>query len=732
MAVHIPSAHELRCGLDASSRLDLVCDMRHEGWSTARLAVACPACMTTHSVRLHRHAVLPHHRTLHGAAIAVARSTFTGHAAQTYVRSRPVTLGCDVQLLRRCTAVSVGRWTVTLHGNGAASGSTTAPVPVGVILQSDGLNAAAGPSAARDCPPAATLCVQPLTVSLLIRDSPASTTPADGAAPAGSPLQTPYAGSVPAPVPEESEQPTARSMIIAQLSSASITSADASAGENVFGGLGTPVDTRATPGRPITAEARVTSGGDASMHADVTICCAVLVVDAEGVPAVHSVVAHVFAPAVGGSGSSGGGGSVSTAGNGNPPPPPAPPGVLHAGHPAASAKRIHPAPACPADPQCMTCAVAAGPFAVALLLPNPAASGATVALVTQARVSASADVRQNAARCQVELPEVTLHAAPAAVCCAVCEGSQPLELRPVCCVAEVSQVNASLTAQHGGSQHAQHAAGRGPAPPAASTGLPTAHAAPEAGGSTAVTMEVIANSVRVVAGAEEVSVGHNLMHALAAIPAAGFSPSEAANSACSTGTPPASQHRSLTTSLPLPTATVGSQESSYGLAPVQITVPPQMTLVDTIVDAAAATLGSLRAAARWSLRCTVQTAAATVLQRHAVGGCGCMVHVPHAWACPLHPNALARGGLVVTPLVTVEVRPQRQRQTITLAASSAGVSIEATTSVQVMALNTLCQEMDVLVEEWPLQLRASMHPNHASSPPVVRSPPPHDHALCAA
>ena len=204
-----------------------------------------------------------------------------------------------------------------------------------------------------------------------------------------------------------------------------------------------------------------------------------------------------------------------------------------------------------------------------------------------------------------------------------------------------------------------------------------------------------------------------LMHTRFPAPLSELS-TEGPHSACSIGTPPASQQPSMPASLPqLPTATRASYESSYEPQHARSMRPPAKTVVDTVVDRTSAALATLSAASQWTLECTFRAVEATLIQRHGVGGCVCAMHAAHALPCALHAANPTRGGLIITPLVTVAVRTHRQRRTVLVAASPAGVTAEAAAAVEVRVLNTLCQQWDVLLEEWPLVVRAGMQPTTA-------------------
>eukprot|EP00892_Ulva_mutabilis_P009193 jgi/Ulvmu1/6646/UM003_0284.1 len=627
------------------------------------------------------------------------------------------------KVLTRSAAVSIGPCSLTLRAAAHAAAvpaSSVAGAPVGLRLQSQGLRASAGP--AGEGQPSAGIHIQPLTLTLLTHDAAAASPPVSTRAAStpgltSSPMRTTHTNAISGPAPRQYEEPAARSTLVAQLSSACVMPAEGPGQGNIFGGLGAPVDIRATPGHPIAVEAELTAGGGScGMHVAVTLRSAVLVIDAGHLSAVHRVAAHVFAPIAAGSSSSSGG-SVSTGGTMKPPVPLAPVREMRAARVSSTRQTASAAAAHASGPK-MTCAVTAEPVAVALLLPVPGGVGGNVAIVAHACASASAEVRQQLARCAAALPEVTLHAAPADPCSVLCEGLQPLVLRPASCVAEVSQSSASVTvtsAEHTQlqSQHTAHSSVR---MSSMLDSLPAEHAHTRREGqhSPSVVIEAESHAIQVAVGSEEVAVVHQLMHVIGSPPAAVPSRSEAADSTCSTGTPPASHHRSLATSLPLPTATAPSQESSYTLAPVQGTRPPQKTLVDTIIDATSSALTPLCAVADWTLRCTIHAVHATVLQRHAVGGCGCAMHAPHALSCALHADAPARGGLVVTPLATVALRPHRQQRTLRAVASAAGLRVEAAAAVEVRVLSVPCQEWDVLMEEWPLELRAGMQPQHTA------------------
>lgn len=635
-----------------------------------------------------------------------------------------------LQVLQRSVRFAIGPCSLALHTSRSSCSASTcsaAPDPAGLALHAGGLHGAASPAAGSgpERRPTLTLNAAPLTAWLLVADPPqspagsrgsggpataaaAAAASAAGHAPealsASSSMLSAFSGSADRPVTADATQHAQRSVLIAQLSSGCVAPASGAAdiltAARAFGGLGNAVDVAATPSRPVT----VTAGFDVGcghVHADVAVEPAVAVADAALLPSVLSVASRVLGSvAAGGSSTS----SVCTGTTTRPtvPIPPAPRASPQSAPTTQTAAQSAGAT--------LSCRVRAVTFTAAALQPIANDVDRNVAMVAQVCTSGSADVQRTQARCTIEMPTAAAYVAPCAACSVVCEGAAPLSLRPVACAAELSGATVSMSTTAGHAQLAQHTPEANTSASDMSYPLAVAgiHGSPAPPQGSTVRVGLNVHDVKFAVGAEEIAVVQQLMHACYTAQLSELS-TEGPHSACSTGTPPASQQPSMPPSLPVPTVTRASHDSSYDPQHARSMRPPAKTVVDTVIDHTSAALATLSAASCWTLECTVRAVEATLIQRHGVG-------------CATPADA-GRGGLVITPLVAVAARTQRQRRTVVVAATAAGVTAEAAAAVEVRVLNTLCQQWDVLLEEWPLTVRAGMQPARAAPALQVRLTP---------
>lgn len=649
-----------------------------------------------------------------------------------------------LQVFRRQVQVSIGPCSITL----SAISSPRVLLPeygrdslssARLVLEARGMHVAVRPPANPSETPTATVRVHPLSARLVtpISDPPrspahsrgsgtgAAHAPVASAEPvsAATSMTSALSGSTPrrrASCCAATEESQMRSTLVAQVAVAQVSpAADEAAALSASGvavGCGDALAVRGLPEDALTISAdldSLSSGEDTGSRLDVSVQPSIMVVDGEMLPAALSVAARVLAPVTAGGSSSG---SASTGVNVQPAATPAP-RALHAAHAHDPTAPLQDAVSAPfAASESLSCEVSVGALTLALLQPagNILCGMNSVSIVAHTRMSASLQVTPTATRGSVEFPRTMLYATPCAACAALCTGSAPLHLRPQSCAFDSSRMQATVDVAAMATCNNQGA--EGPRLPHHISRLlcPDVNKTDAAPGSAScVKVGLDVRAVKVAVGAEEVAAVQQLA-ALSAMCAALLDPihrgSDASHSTRSTGTPPATRPPSMPASMPpslmVPSGTYGSGSTSVEQPYVHTTGGPSKTLVDSIVDGVSAALRTLRAAALWTFEFTLHEAEATLIQRHAVAA----MHAPHA----LEDMTRGRGGatwegLVVTPLVGVFVRPKGQRRTVAVAATAAGVAAEAAAAMEVGVLNMQCQQWDVLVEEWPIAVRAGMH-----------------------